>query len=70
MLLQFFTLKQRPLSLFSIYDQIDVKSLTKPQPKLSHKFKDCVRPMCDCGTEIETTKHFLLALPVPCQWKT
>ena len=25
--------------------------------------------MCKYGTEIETTKHFFLALPIPCQWK-
>ena len=38
--------------------------------KFRHMFKDCSRHMCNCGTEIETTKHFFLALPIPCQWKT
>ena len=71
MLIQFFKSKQR--SLFSIYDQIGVKLLRRLQLKFSHKFshkfchklKDCASPICTCGTEIETTKHFFLALAKP-----
>ena len=75
-LMQFFTLKQR-LS-FSIHVQIGVKLLKRLRLKFSHlnqlkfrhNFKDCVRPMCNCGTEIEKKKqHFFLALPIPRQWK-
>ena len=72
MLMQFFTLF---LTLFSIHDQIGVKLLTRLRLKFSHlnnlkfrhKFNDCLGPMCNCGTEIETTKHFFLAMPIPCQ---
>ena len=60
--MQFFTLKQR-LS-FSIHVQIGVKLLKRLRLKFSHlnqlkfrhNFKDCVRPMCNCGTEIEKKK--------------
>ena len=63
MLMQFFTLF---LTLFSIHDQIGVKLLTRLRLKFSHlnnlkfrhKLNDCLGPMCNCGTEIETTKHF------------
>ena len=76
MIMQFFKSKQR--SLFSIHDQIGVNLLKRLQLKFSHlgkhkfchKFKDCVSPMCNCGTEIETIKHFFLALPIPSQWKS
>ena len=54
-----------------MHDQIDAKLLRRLQLKFSHlskhkfchKFKDCVSPMCNYCTEIETTKHFFLALP-------
>ena len=31
--------------------------------KFCHKiiFKDCVSSICNCGTEMETIKHFFLA---------
>ena len=32
--------------------------------KFRHKFKDCLRPICNCGTEIETTKHDFLAMSI------
>ena len=28
--------------------------------KLSHNFSDCLDELCICGTNIETTNHFLL----------
>ena len=65
----------KPKMLFSIHDQTGVKLLRRPQLKFSHlnnhkschKFKDFVSPMCNCGTEIETIKHFFLTLPIPSQ---
>ena len=76
MLIQFFKSKHR--SLFSIHDQIGVKLLWELQMtfghlskhKFCHKFKDCVSPMCNFGTEIKTINHFFFVLPVPSQWKT
>ena len=76
MLMQFFTLKNR--SLFSIHDQIDAKLLTRlrlkfnrlSKLKIRHKFKNCIRLMWNFDIKIETTEHFFLALPNPCQWKT
>ena len=73
MLMQFFILKQGLL--FSIRDHIGVKLLIRlrlkfihlSKLKFRHKFKGYARPMCNCGTEIETTKHYFLALRIPCQ---
>ena len=28
--------------------------------KFRHGFSDTIYPMCACGTEVETTEHFLL----------
>ena len=28
--------------------------------KIRHNFQDCLKPICSCGQEIETTSHFLL----------
>ena len=64
MLMKFFSLQER--SLFSIHDPTVVKLLARLRLKFSHskenKFrhnlKDTVVPMCDCGTETETTEHF------------
>ena len=28
--------------------------------KFRHRFNDTINPMCGCGTEVETTEHFLL----------
>ena len=28
--------------------------------KFKHSFQDCLKPICSCGIEIETTAHFLL----------
>ena len=46
--------------------QVGVKLVTRLRMKFSylsnlklcHKFKDCLRHMCNCGTEIGTIKHF------------
>ena len=50
-----------------------MKLLSRLQLEFSHlneykfrrKFRDCVSPIYNCGDEIETTKHFFLALPIP-----
>ena len=55
-------------SLFCIYDPLGVKLLTRlrlrfshlNEHKFRHGFSDTINPMCACGTEIETTEHFLL----------
>ena len=60
------------LTLFSIHDQTDVKLLTRLRLKFNHlsnlkfrhKFKDCLRPRCNCVTEFETTKHHFLAMSI------
>ena len=65
-----FSLQER--SLFSIHDPISVKILTRlwikcsnlKEHKFCHNFKDTVVPMCNCGTETETTEHFFLRCPV------
>ena len=31
--------------------------------KFKHSFQDCLNPICSCGTEVETTAHFLLHCP-------
>ena len=54
--------------LFCIYDPLGVKLLTRlrlqfshlNEHKFRHGFSDTINPMCACGTEIETTEHFLL----------
>ena len=63
---EFFNLKQR--SLFAIHDPVDSKVLSRLRLKFSHlnkhkfrhNFKDALSPMCDCGSETETTDRFFL----------
>ena len=70
MLRKLFSLQER--SLFSIHDTISVKILTRlwikcsnlNEHKFCHNFKDTVVPMCNCGTETQTTEHFFLHCPV------
>ena len=31
--------------------------------KLKHSFQDCLNPLCLCGSEIETSTHYLLHCP-------
>ena len=53
-------------SLFSVYDPLGVKLLTRLRLQFSHlnehKFRhgDIVSPMCPCNAENEDTEHFLL----------
>ena len=53
---------------FAIHDPAGVKLLSRLWLKFSHlnkhkfrhNFKDAPSPMCDCGSETETTDHFFL----------
>ena len=55
-------------SIFAIHDNNDIKLLTHVRLNLSHlnkhkfrhNFLDTSNPMCSCGSESETTAHFLL----------
>ena len=60
--------REKENSLFSVYDPFGVKLLTRlrlqfshlNEHKFRHGFNDTLNPMCPCGTEVETTEHFLL----------
>ena len=61
-------IKVNKRSTFNMYDPIGV-ILVKRLPldlhqlnefKFRHSFSDIVSPICDCGSEIESTEHFLL----------
>ena len=55
-------------SSYNIHDPIGVKLLSRlklqfthlNEHKFRHGFNDTVNPMCSCGTDVETTEHFLL----------
>ena len=55
-------------SLYNVHDHIEVKLLSRlrlqfthlNEHKFRHGFDETVNPMCACGTEVETTEHFLL----------
>ena len=55
-------------SLFSIYDPLGVKLLTRlrlqfshlNEHKFRHGFEDTINAMCACGSEVEFTEHFFL----------
>ena len=54
--------------LFQIHDPIGLKLLTRLRVNLSHlrehkfrhNFLDTLNPLCSCGLEIESLKHYLL----------
>ena len=60
--------KEQKTSIFSIYDPLGVKLLTRlrlqfshlNEHKFRHGFGDTINAMCACGSEVETTEHFLL----------
>ena len=66
MLNDFLNLKQE--SLFAIHDPAGVTLFSTlrltfgllNENKFRHKFKDALNPMCDCGSETETTDNFFL----------
>ena len=56
-------MQKKKNSIFSIYDPLGVKLLTHLRLQFSHLnegFGDTVNTMCACGSEVETTEHFLL----------
>ena len=69
MLKDFFNLKQK--SLFAVHDPAGVKLFWRlrlkfghlDEHKFRHNFKNALSPMCDCGSETETTDHFFLRCP-------
>ena len=75
MLNQFTSLKKsivrekKENSLFCIDDLLGVKLPTRLRLQFSHLnehkfrdgFSDTINPMCACGTEVETTEHFLFS---------
>ena len=62
------TCENKENSIFSIYDPLDVKLLTRLRLKFSHLnehkfghgFGDTINAMCACGSEAVTTEHFVL----------
>ena len=59
---------QNENSLFSTYDPLSVKPFTHlgtqfshlNEHTLSHGFGGTINAMCACGSEVESTEHFLL----------
>ena len=60
--------EEKESSLFSIYDPLGVKLLTRlrlqfshlNEHKFRHGFEDTINAMCACGRDVETTEHFFL----------
>ena len=60
-----------PNSIFNIHNPLGIKYLTRlrigfshlKEHKFRHNFQDSVGPMCSCGSDTETAKHFLLHCP-------
>ena len=56
---------------YNIHDPIGLKFLTRlrvnfshlREHKFRHNFLDTLNPLCSCGLEIESTKHYLLHCP-------
>ena len=67
--LNFIKVKSRSAS--SINDPLGIKLLTKlrlsfshlNEDKFRHNFRETVNAVCNCGSEIESTQHFLLRCP-------
>ena len=68
-LLAFIRPKMNPV--YNIHDPIGLKFLTRlrvnfshlREHKFRHNFLDTLNPLCSCGLEIESTKHYLLHCP-------
>ena len=66
--------KEQKTSIFSIYDPLGVKLLTRlrlqfshlNEHKFRHGFGDTISAMCARGSEVETTEHFLLRCHLYC----
>ena len=63
-----FKCEKKENSIFSIYNSFGVKLLTRlrlqfnhlNKHKFRHVFGDTINAICACGSEVETTEHFLL----------
>ena len=61
-------MRKKENSLFSIYDPLGFKLLTRlrlqfshlHEHKFRHGFEDTINAMCACGSEVETAEYFLL----------
>ena len=61
-----------PNSVFNCHDPKGVKLLARLRLGLSHlydhkfkhRFQDPLNPICNCGTNVETTTHYLLHWPL------
>ena len=61
-------IRPTPSSIYNINNPNGLKFLTRlrlsfshlREHKFKHNFQDTIDPFCNCGVEIETTKHFLL----------
>ena len=66
--LKIYCKQKKENSLFCIYDALGVKILTRLRIQFRHLhglkfrrgFSDTISLLCTCGTEFETTEHFLL----------
>ena len=69
-ILQF--IRPSPNSIFNCHNPKGVKLLTRLRLGLSHlrdhkfkhSFQDSLNPICNCGTNVETTTHYLLHCPL------
>ena len=61
-------MRKKENSIFSIYDSLGVQLLTRVRLQFSHLnehifrhgFGDTINSKCACGSEVQTTEHFLL----------
>ena len=65
-------IRQSPNSIFNCHNPKVVKLLTRLRLGLSHlrdhkfkhSFQDSLNSICNCGTDVETTTHYLLHCPL------
>ena len=65
-------IRPSPNSIFNCHNPKGVKLLTRLRLGLSHlgdhkfkhSFQDSLNPICNCGTDVETTTHYLLHCPL------
>ena len=65
-------IRPSPNSIFNCHNTKGVKLLTRLRLGLSHlrdhkfkhSFQDSLNPICNCGTDVETTTHYLLHCPL------
>ena len=61
-----------PNRVYNIHNPTELKLLTRLRlglshlrgHKFSHKFSDCLDELCTCGTNTESTNHFLFQCPL------